>query len=239
MHLWDKMEETISIDLSLLHRKRGYLFGSLSADQISESYELKVAIDLHELCLCSFDSLSLPFPKQLHSLLFINLGSILSLPNYFESSSDPSPEDSGAHPLPDHCTVHVIDSHRPWNLDNLFASSTILQNQIWIWDDGEVQERLQLEQEAYSELEFDRGDESESESDSEDESESESGSESGSESEDESEKEDEEEDDQDQEGDEDEFGSPSKKKVKKRKRRNDDGSDEDEDLEEGAGKVSS
>lgn len=76
---------------------------------------------------------------QLHTLVFVNLGSIMSLPS--------------AIPLPPHCTLHVIDSHRPWNLDNLFAT-TELNDRIWIWDDGEIQ-RLGNEKEAFEMLEFD------------------------------------------------------------------------------------
>lgn len=48
----------------------------------------------------------------------------------------------------------MIDSHRPWNLDNLFATSQI-NDRIFIWDDGEIDERLQREKEAYEHLEFD------------------------------------------------------------------------------------
>lgn len=95
---------------------------------------------------------------QLHTLLLINLGSVLSLPTYLD--------------LPPHCTAHILDSHRPWNLDNLFATGTITEK-IWIWDDGDVTERLGAEQKAYEALEFELESGSEdSESDvSEDESE--------------------------------------------------------------------
>ncbi|CCU98427.1 unnamed protein product [Malassezia sympodialis ATCC 42132] len=77
---------------------------------------------------------------ELHTLVFINLGSLLPLPTTI--------------PLPPHCTLHVLDSHRPWNLDNLFATSQI-NDRIFIWDDGEIDERLYREQEAYEQLEFD------------------------------------------------------------------------------------
>ncbi|WFD25768.1 DNA replication initiation factor cdc45 [Malassezia nana] len=88
---------------------------------------------------------------ELHTLVFINLGSLLSLPTTI--------------PLPPHCSLHVIDSHRPWNLDNLFATSQI-NDRIFIWDDGEIEERLQREKEAYEHLEFDF--ESDSDSDASD-----------------------------------------------------------------------
>ena len=86
---------------------------------------------------------------ELHTLIFVNLGSLLSLPQMM--------------PLPPHCTLHVIDSHRPWNLTNLFATSR-LNDQIWIWDDGEIAQRLGKEREAFEMLEFDYESDSESES---------------------------------------------------------------------------
>lgn len=91
---------------------------------------------------------------QLHTLIFINLGSLLPLPSTV--------------PLPPYCKLHVIDSHRPWNLENLFATSQI-NDQICVWDDGEIEARLSKEKEAYEMLEFDLesdSDASDSDSDS-------------------------------------------------------------------------
>jgi cell division control protein 45 len=92
------------------------------------------------------------------------MGSILSLPDFFTSASDPVP---GAHILPDHCHIHLIDSHRPYNLDNLFATSSI-NNRLHVWDDGEIEERLGKQEKAYTALEF-LDEESSSEDESEDE----------------------------------------------------------------------
>ncbi|PKI85569.1 DNA replication initiation factor cdc45 [Malassezia vespertilionis] len=78
--------------------------------------------------------------KELHTLVFINFGSLLPLPETI--------------PLPPHCTLHIIDSHRPWNLSNLFATSQ-MNDRIHVWDDGEIAERLGREREAYEMLEFD------------------------------------------------------------------------------------
>lgn len=96
---------------------------------------------------------------ELHTLIFINLGSLLPLPETV--------------PLPPHCTLHVIDSHRPWNLSNLFATSGI-NDHIWVWDDGDIEHRLGKEREAYEILEFDFESDSE-ESEDEDEEEDEFG----------------------------------------------------------------
>lgn len=62
----------------------------------------------------------------------------------------------------------MIDSHRPYNLDNLFATSTI-NDRLYIWDDGEVEERLGREEKAYTALEFLDEDSSEDESEEEEE----------------------------------------------------------------------
>lgn len=66
--------------------------------------------------------------------------------------------------------VHLIDSHRPWNLDNLFATNEIM-DRLWVWDDGEIIAKMQREREAYETLEFDidsdEEDEEEEESDAE------------------------------------------------------------------------
>lgn len=97
---------------------------------------------------------------ELHTLVFLNLGSLLPLDETV--------------PLPPHCTLHVIDSHRPWNLGNLFATSQI-NDRIWVWDDGDIEQRLGMEREAYETLEFDF----ESDSDTEEEKDDERGSEAG------------------------------------------------------------
>ena len=80
----------------------------------------------------------------------LNMGSILSIPDFFTSAADPMPD---ALVLPDGCHIHLIDSHRPYNLDNLFATSRI-NERLHVWDDGEVEERLGREEKAYSALEF-------------------------------------------------------------------------------------
>lgn len=87
------------------------------------------------------------------------------MPNFFTSSSDPMP---GAHILPDNCHIHLIDSHRPYNLDNLFATSRI-NDRLHVWDDYEIEERLGKEAASYAALEFLDEDESSSEEESEEE----------------------------------------------------------------------
>lgn len=81
-----------------------------------------------------------------------------------------------AHILPDNCHIHLIDSHRPYNLDNLFATSRI-NDRLHVWDDFEIEERLGKEEKSYSALEFYDEDESSSEEESEEEDEEEGNSE--------------------------------------------------------------
>jgi cell division control protein 45 len=62
-------------------------------------------------------------------LILLSLGSLLPLSTYF--------------PLPKSCHLHIIDAHRPWNLQNLFGLDLDLEDdvtaagQIWVWGDGE------------------------------------------------------------------------------------------------------
>ncbi|KAK0547551.1 DNA replication initiation factor cdc45 [Tilletia horrida] len=78
---------------------------------------------------------------NLHTVIMLNLGSVLSLPNYFATRESVHSGDSEGFPLPTNCTVHILDAHRPWNLDNLFATSPVM-NRLAVWDDGDVQEQL-------------------------------------------------------------------------------------------------
>lgn len=67
----------------------------------------------------------------------ISLGSLLDLSTFF--------------PVPPTCHLHIVDAHRPWNLQNLFGvdfdhSETVFDEdeevpvgpgKIWVWGDGE------------------------------------------------------------------------------------------------------
>ena len=91
---------------------------------------------------------------DVRSVVLINLGAVLSLPTTFN--------------IPPSCTMHVIDSHRPWNLENLFATSHA-NDRVWCWDDGEIASKLCRqggERDAFEKLEFDVESDSEDESDS-------------------------------------------------------------------------
>ncbi|GAC77303.1 CDC45 (cell division cycle 45)-like protein [Moesziomyces antarcticus T-34] len=80
---------------------------------------------------------------DVRSVVLINLGAVLSLPTMFN--------------IPPSCTLHVIDSHRPWNLDNLFATSHA-NDRVWCWDDGDIATKLCRqggERDAFEKLEFD------------------------------------------------------------------------------------
>jgi cell division control protein 45 len=88
---------------------------------------------------------------QVHTLILVSLGSLLPIAGYF-------PQESGCH-------IHLIDAHRPYNLDNLFGTgvndgrgddagvASFYKNpsrqsdgegdeegqfgRIWVWTDGE------------------------------------------------------------------------------------------------------
>jgi cell division control protein 45 len=69
---------------------------------------------------------------QLHTLILLSLGSLLPLSSYFT--------------LPKGCHLHIIDSHRPWNLQNLFGLDIDIdpdedeegaERRIWVWGDGD------------------------------------------------------------------------------------------------------
>ena len=61
---------------------------------------------------------------QLHTLILLNIGSVLNLPSP-DWFGDFSPQ----------VTIHVIDSARPQNLSNLFGIGADAQR-IVVWDDG-------------------------------------------------------------------------------------------------------
>lgn len=87
------------------------------------------------ICLGSgfFTSLCL----QLRTIILLNLGSLVDLSEYFA--------------LPDQATLHVIDSHRPYNLDNLFSAHPEAEK-IILWDDGDAEEDMKEERSAYEAL---------------------------------------------------------------------------------------
>jgi cell division control protein 45 len=77
--------------------------------------------------------------SQIHTLILLSLGSLLPLAEYFK--------------LPKGCHLHIIDSHRPWNLANLFGLELDIDTEeegeggdgaeggrLWVWGDGNEQE---------------------------------------------------------------------------------------------------
>ncbi|KAK8849506.1 hypothetical protein IAR55_004840 [Kwoniella newhampshirensis] len=104
--------------------------------------------------------------EELHTLILLSLGSLLPLSSYFQ--------------LPKNCHLHIIDSHRPWNLQNLFGLDIDVdeddegggsgESRIWAWGDGEeLSEMMDGVRKSWEALEYEPSD-SGSDSDSEDES---------------------------------------------------------------------
>lgn len=136
--------------------------------------------------------------------MLLSLGSLLPLSSYFT--------------LPPSCHLHIIDSHRPWNLQNLFGLDFVVDEEgeavgdgrIWVWGDGD-EGSLAGVKKSWEALEYEPSD-SGSDSDSEDEEKDEDD-------------EDTEQDDEDEETggyeDEDGEGSGSQSGGRKGKRRRD------------------
>lgn len=123
------------------------------------------ALASEEVCLRSLDRRS-TYDRQLHTLILLSLGSLLPLTTYFT--------------LPKTVQLHIIDSHRPWNLSNLFgvdlddvpdgeieAGPSSGQGRIWVWGDGEEGGLGQVKK-SWEALEYEPSD-SESGSDEDDE----------------------------------------------------------------------
>ncbi|ORY34922.1 CDC45 family [Naematelia encephala] len=151
--------------------------------------------------------------EELHTLILLSLGSLLPLSSYFK--------------LPKGCHLHIIDSHRPWNLQNLFGldidvseddEGSTSEGRVWVWGDGE-ESALQGVKKSWEALEYEPSD---------------SGSDDDSDDEDDEEAEEDGEDLGDDDDEEEEEGSagPSRKRpregpdgVKKKRRKEDDDDD--------------
>ncbi|WVW86722.1 hypothetical protein I302_108776 [Kwoniella bestiolae CBS 10118] len=136
--------------------------------------------------------------EELHTLILLSLGSLLTLSSYFE--------------LPSSCHLHIIDSHRPWNLQNLFGIDINIsedpessEGKIWVWGDGdEFTEVMDNVKKSWEALEYEPSDSGSSDDES-DEDESDEA------------EEDEENGDEEDENEADANGSPSKRARKRRK----------------------
>lgn len=76
---------------------------------------------------------------DLRSIILVNLGSLVDLSEFISLP-------------PETCTLHVVDSHRPWHLTNIFKQGEAA-DQIIVWDDGDIAEDLQEERIAFQALE--------------------------------------------------------------------------------------
>lgn len=88
--------------------------------------------------------------------MLLSLGSLLPLSSHFLTRLAPSPVPAYYQPV----HIHVLDAHRPWNLENLFGGE---RERVWVWgDDGLMDDdeegvagkkRLGKEREAFEALE--------------------------------------------------------------------------------------
>ncbi|WVQ79395.1 hypothetical protein IAT38_001492 [Cryptococcus sp. DSM 104549] len=102
--------------------------------------------------------------EELHTIVLLSLGNLLPLADYFV--------------LPKTVHLHILDSHRPWNLDNLFGLDIVADDddgdsgKIWVWGDGgEFTDAMDDLRKSYEALAYAPDSDSDSDSDSEDESE--------------------------------------------------------------------
>ncbi|OXG17350.1 cell division control protein 45 [Cryptococcus neoformans Tu401-1] len=130
--------------------------------------------------------------EEIHTLILVSLGSLLTLTDFFN--------------LPKKVHLHVIDSHRPWNLGNLFdidlddEDDEDAHGKIWIWGDGdEFSENMDQLRKSFEALQFLQQKDSDEDSYSDEESEAE-------------EEEPEEEDEEGGDDVEDEEGGPRKRR---------------------------
>jgi cell division control protein 45 len=78
----------------------------------------------------------------LHTLILLSLGSLLPLSSHFLPRFNPRVH------------IHVLDSHRPWNLENLFGGGLEGRERIWVWGDDERSARaMEKERKAFEALE--------------------------------------------------------------------------------------
>lgn len=170
------------------------------SDEALASEEVRITFQDH--------GLNAHIPK-IHTLILLSLGSLLTLTDFFN--------------LPKKIHLHVIDSHRPWNLGNLFdidlddEDDEDAHGKVWIWGDGdEFSENMDQLRKSFEALQFLPQKDSDEDSDSDEESEAE--------------EEEPEEEDEDEEGDDDakdEDGWSRKRRredsvAARRKRRRDD-----------------
>lgn len=95
-----------------------------------QSKSSSLALEATWADLCGRPSSPSSRPLQLHTLLLLSLGSLLPLSSHFLTRLTPTP--LPAHHQPVH--IHVLDAHRPWNLENLFGGE---RERVWVWgDDG-------------------------------------------------------------------------------------------------------
>ncbi|SCU86208.1 LANO_0C07096g1_1 [Lachancea nothofagi CBS 11611] len=80
--------------------------------------------------------------ENVNSVIFVGCGGMIDIEAFLEIEDSDEDEDARAGRK-----IYVLDTHRPWNLHNLFGS-----HRVTCFDDGTVEETLQSQQEAYFKL---------------------------------------------------------------------------------------
>lgn len=100
----------------------------------------------------------LKLDDNINSVLLVGCGGMIDVESFFEIDAQEYLVEEKPEPKFKR-NIYVLDTHRPWNLDNLFGSQVVT-----CFDDGTVDETLQEQREAYYKL-MELEDEQNSESD--------------------------------------------------------------------------
>jgi len=126
----DAVSESRQLSESRLIRQDGLLAARILASLFRQD-----DIPYRLIPICGYAELELKRDEvltsdELHTIILLSLGSLLPLASYFT--------------LPPSCHLHIIDSHRPWNLENLFGveidGNGDDEGKFWVWGDGEENE---------------------------------------------------------------------------------------------------
>ncbi|CUS25029.1 LAQU0S25e00298g1_1 [Lachancea quebecensis] len=88
----------------------------------------------------------LKLDENVSSVIFVGCGGMIDIEAFLEINEQDYWEETNAGPKLKR-NIYVLDTHRPWNLHNLFGSQIVT-----CFDDGTVEETLQSQKEAYIKL---------------------------------------------------------------------------------------
>ncbi|SCW04220.1 LAFE_0H08724g1_1 [Lachancea fermentati] len=109
----------------------------------------KQLVQLQLVPVFGYSDLKQHFEKlddNINSVVFIGCGGMIDIETFLEIDAQEYLLEEGPEPKFKR-GIYILDTHRPWNLDNLFGSQIVT-----CFDDGTVEESLQEQREAYEKL---------------------------------------------------------------------------------------